>query len=143
MMMANASPMEQYDALLQAGRKAQRDGQQQAAHSYLKEAARLNPYDEKVWLALLQVIEVDDDRLVCLHNIVQINPHNREARRELNDIKERQMRRMENAVEQQVIETKQRKGRGGLLVRAILLGLAIGASGVVFGLLLSILLYTR
>ncbi len=67
--------------LLKLGEAALRRGHAGKAHRIWREAARLAPYDERVWVALLRVLDRDDDRLVCLQNIVAINPLNDEARR--------------------------------------------------------------
>jgi hypothetical protein len=69
------------DWLLGLGEAALRRGDAGKAHRIWREAARLAPYEERVWLALLRVLERDDDRRVCLENIVAINPLNDEARR--------------------------------------------------------------
>jgi len=55
--------------LMQAGRKAFTAGKRKTAHDLWREAANINPYDEQVWLALLDVLEGDNDRRVCLQNI--------------------------------------------------------------------------
>ncbi len=58
-----------------------------AAHNIWRQAAVTNPYDERVWTSLMDVLIYDDDREVCLENIIAINPLNTEARRQLRALK--------------------------------------------------------
>ena len=69
--------------LTEAGRQALAAGERRAAHNLWRQAAVTNPYDERVWSSLLDVLTRDDDREVCLENIIAINPLNTEARRQL------------------------------------------------------------
>lgn len=71
------------DTLLRRGRTALQRGNRRRAHALWREAATVDPYDERVWQALLTVVETPDDRRVCLENILAINPLNTEARRQL------------------------------------------------------------
>ncbi|PJF40034.1 MAG: hypothetical protein D6737_19115 [Chloroflexi bacterium] len=74
---------EQFAQLMRAGRKAYDAGDSTAAHDYWRQAAVIDPYNEKVWLALYRVVETEDDRKACLENIIAINPANVQARRRL------------------------------------------------------------
>jgi hypothetical protein len=76
--------------LLTAGREAFNLGDRNAAHELWRMAAVANPYDERVWAALMEVLTTDDDREVCLENIIAINPLNPDARRQLRAIKRTQ-----------------------------------------------------
>ena len=69
--------------LLRQGRLALAQGQRQRAYELWQRAAMLNPYDEALWLALAQVVERSEDRRVCWENVLAINPHNVQAREEL------------------------------------------------------------
>ncbi len=75
------------DELLEAGREALAAGEKRAAHNLWRQAAVTNPYDERVWSSLMDVLVYDDDREVCLENIIAINPLNTEARRQLRALK--------------------------------------------------------
>lgn len=72
-----------YEELMASGRDAFKAGKRQLAHDLWREAATVDPYDEKVWLMLFRVLDSDDDRMVCLENIIAINPMNVQARRRL------------------------------------------------------------
>ena len=78
-----------YQELMQAGQKAYAQGNRRLAHDYWREAATVDPYMEEVWLALYRVLDNDDDRIVCLENIIAIDPMNVQARRRLRDYQER------------------------------------------------------
>lgn len=69
-----------FNRLMRLGHAARAEGMPQQAHTVWRQAAMLQPDNEQVWQALLQVIEKDEDRRVCLRNILAINPHNPYAR---------------------------------------------------------------
>lgn len=127
--------------LMQAGRDAINRRNRAEAHTLLKKAAALDPYSEQVWLALLEVIDNDEDRRVCLQNILQINPLNIQARRSLNKI-EAEVQRAELQKEEEKASRQVRgRRRRSVVARALLLGLGIGLSGALFAIVISIILY--
>lgn len=68
---------------MQAGRVAYNEGKRKLAHDHWREAALVDPYEEKIWQALYRVVDSEEDRIVCLENIIAINPMNVQARRRL------------------------------------------------------------
>ena len=134
---------ERFEELFQAGRSAFAMGNLQEAHDFWKEAARLSPFSEQVWLALLDVIDTDEDRRVCLQNILQINPMNVQARRMLNQIVARTASAVQLQADTKKDVKKDKSRRRNVFARAFFLGLIIGVSGVVFGIVLSIFIYAR
>jgi len=134
---------ERFEELFQAGRSAFAMGNTQQAHDFWKEAARLSPFNEQVWLALLDVIDSDEDRRVCLQNILQINPMNVQARRMLNLIVARKESAAQLKDDKKTGVKKDKSRRRGVFARAFFLGIIIGLSGIVFGIVLSILIYAR
>jgi len=68
-----------FTELLRAGHVAAAAGKRRRAHYLWRRAAVLCPYEEQIWLALLSVLENEEDRRVCLQNILAINPGNRQA----------------------------------------------------------------
>lgn len=72
--------------LMRAGQVAYAKGKRRRAHQLWQHAAMLSPYEEQVWLALLNVLDSDEDRRVCLENIVAINPRNLQAREQLSEV---------------------------------------------------------
>ncbi len=132
-----------FDDMLQAGRVALQAGKPELAHDIWRETAKKYPYDERVWLALLDVIDTDSDRLVCLRNIISINPLNIQAQRHLNAIEARSERHAERLAEQEYEEMQQetmwRIRRRSILLRSFLMGLVVGLSGLLFALVIIIL----
>jgi hypothetical protein len=129
--------------LMQAGRVAFTAGKPEMAHDLWREAARVDPYNEQVWLALLDVLESDQDRKVCLQNILVINPMNVQARRQLSRLENRMQRLYEHEESQLIRVQRTQSSNRALLRKALLLGIAIGLSGVFFAIVISILLYGR
>jgi hypothetical protein len=140
----NHEPMSQQSTfadLMQAGRVAYSTGKRRMAHDLWREAANIDPYNEQVWLALLDVIDADADKRVCLQNILAINPLNVQARRLLGQLETKKERHAQNEKDQKRMNRGMKRERWSLLRRALLLGVAIGLSGIFFGILASIILY--
>lgn len=130
-----------YKRLMREGRLALKQGDRELAHDLWREAAMLNPYNEQVWLALLEVLDTLEDRRVCLQNIVEINPLNVQARRMLRAYEARQERLTGVKKENEATLALIRRKRRGLVVRSLLLGLFVGLSGLFFAIVFSILIY--
>ena len=142
-----ASPQDsraRFARLMSEGRQALERGDRQRAHDLWREAALIDPYSEQVWLALLQVLETDADRKVCLENILAINPLNVQARRQLHSCElaeQRALRRQERARRR---AESYRRQRWRLLARAVLMGILLGLAGAFFAVVLQIvILYLR
>ena len=102
----------------------------------------LDPYNEQVWLALLEVLDTPEDRRVCLQNILSINPMNVQARRMMRADEaqmQRQAHQREKAKQRAVVLRQQ---RWVLVRRAVTMGVLLGLTGLIFAVVLSILLYT-
>jgi hypothetical protein len=72
--------------LMRLGQVAHAQGDNKSAHQYWRQAALLEPDNEQVWTALMWVVESDDDRKVCLKNILAINPQNLRAQTLLDEL---------------------------------------------------------
>jgi ferric-dicitrate binding protein FerR (iron transport regulator) len=66
-----------------AGKEAARRGDNTQAHILFRQAIEVDPYHEQVWMWLATVVETDEDRRVCFENVLQLNPTNLAARRQL------------------------------------------------------------
>jgi hypothetical protein len=130
-----------FERLMREGRIALNKGDRDLAHELWREAAMLDPYNEQVWVSLLDVLDSLEDRRVCLQNIVEINPLNNQARRMLRAYEARQQRRSRVREERKEQLVVLRRRRRGLMLRALLLGILLGLSGVFFAVVLSILIY--
>jgi hypothetical protein len=73
----------QVEALLREGGAQLAEGNRREAHRIWRQAAALNPKDKRIWQALLEVVENNDDRRVCLQNIVNLDPSDAQAVRRL------------------------------------------------------------
>lgn len=74
------------DGLLNEGRSALKAGDVETASARFRKAAEISPYDERVWQALLGVVSEPDDEVVCLNNILAINPNNKKAKKRLAEL---------------------------------------------------------
>ena len=70
--------------LFKAGKDAAKRGNNQLAHQLFRQAIETDPYHEQVWLWLASVVDTDEDRRVCFENVLELNPNNPTARRQLN-----------------------------------------------------------
>ncbi|MDX2162225.1 MAG: hypothetical protein SF162_12940 [bacterium] len=125
--------MKGFDEYYSAGMEAYQNGDHKLAHDLWREAATHDPFQEKLWVALLHVLETNDDRRVCVENILAINPANIKARREYNRLqhaqKATQKRKRELA---RPLRFALAFGRG-LLIGLIASGIGIGVSIIVYG----------
>jgi hypothetical protein len=71
------------DQLLREGIAAAKMGDKETARSRLQEVVSLDQYNEKGWYWLASVVESDEERKVCLGNVVVINPGNQRAQQML------------------------------------------------------------
>lgn len=69
--------------LFKAGQEAARAGENAKAHELFRQAIEIDPYHEQIWLWLASVVETDEDRRVCFENVLELNPTNPTARRQL------------------------------------------------------------
>ncbi len=128
------------DDLLEAGKEALATGDRRGAHECYRAAAVIDPYEVRVWVALLDVLTHDDDREVCLQNIIAIDPLNPEARRQLRGL--RRDRRLKATAEAAVVtKLSQAKTSSRSIGRSLLAGVGIGVLAVLLGVIVSIIVY--
>jgi hypothetical protein len=116
------------DELLQAGKRAYTEGDSRRAHDLWREAATLDPYDERVWLALFRVLETPEA---------------------LNAKARRQLRAYQTAAEREAhiqerlrlqAEARRKRSRRAMR-RSIITGILAGLGGVILGIIASIVVY--
>lgn len=78
--------------LLKQGIEAARDGNKAEAREYFEKVVELDETNERGWFWLASVVESDDEKRICLKNVVQINPNNERARQALDKLEARQQR---------------------------------------------------
>ncbi|MDQ7027668.1 MAG: hypothetical protein Q9P01_18895 [Anaerolineae bacterium] len=75
-----------FKRLMRLGHIAHIEGDYKQAHISWQQAAMMQPDNEEVWVALLRVLRDEDDRRVCLRNILAINPQNNHAQSLLDEL---------------------------------------------------------
>jgi hypothetical protein len=69
--------------LLRRGIEAAREGRSSEARALFEQVVELDEKNEKGWFWLASVVETDDERRICLSNVLHINPNNERAKRAL------------------------------------------------------------
>jgi hypothetical protein len=127
------------DQLLAAGERAYGEGQRRLAHEVWREAAVIDPYNEQVWIALLKVLDTDEDRRVCLQNILIINPLNVEARHRLGVLRRTMVVRPDS--QPILVPLTPSSPSLDIFLRVLLIALAITALGVSLVILASAVIF--
>jgi len=76
---------------LRQGIAAARAGDADRAYELLLKVVEIDQYNEQAWLWLSSVVESDDDREVCLENVLAINPDNKLAKAGLEHLSRRRV----------------------------------------------------
>ena len=74
---------------LKEGIKAAKAGERHTAQQLLMRVVEANERSEQGWLWLSGVVDTDEDRLICLENVLALNPDNVQARAGLRWLHER------------------------------------------------------
>jgi DNA-binding SARP family transcriptional activator len=142
-----------YDELIAAGMDAFAVGDHDVAHRLWREAATLDPADERAWVALLNVLDEAEDRRVCLQNIMSINPTNEGARAMLQahqdavkdqarlKARRREIKQSQKRAQRQARRQQQQRQQQTMVWRALVVGMLGGLLGVLGGVIASILVY--
>jgi hypothetical protein len=75
--------------LLKAGIRAAKARNADEALALLKQVVELEPYNGTAWLWLSDVVGTDEQRIVCLQNVLAIDPDNEAAQRGLSILRRR------------------------------------------------------
>lgn len=86
--MVDNAPNPQIEDFLRDGIAKARAGDKTTARELLKKVVELDEYNERAWFWLASVVETDEERRTCLHNVVLINPNNTRAQEMLERIEE-------------------------------------------------------
>ncbi|MBI5930576.1 MAG: PD40 domain-containing protein [Chloroflexi bacterium] len=86
--MSQQSPNSQIEDLIRDGIAKARAGDKATARELLQKAVQLDEYNERAWFWLASVVETDEERRTCLHNVVLINPNNTRAQEMLDRLDE-------------------------------------------------------
>lgn len=74
------------DELLRRGISALKSGRKVEARRLFLEVIQQDGRNEMAWLWLSGAVDPDDDRRICLQNVLSINPHNQTARQGLESL---------------------------------------------------------
>lgn len=74
------------DALIDAAKSAIKTGNKEAAREYLDQVVENSEYNEEAWFLLYQVVDTDEERRICLENVLELNPEHDEARAALEQL---------------------------------------------------------
>jgi hypothetical protein len=69
-----------------AAAKAKQVGE---ALAFLRQVVEVDPYNQMAWLWLSEVVETDEQRVICLENVLALNPDNKAAQEGLALLKRR------------------------------------------------------
>lgn len=75
------------DELLRRGITALKAGRKKEAHRLLTQVVEQDERNEMAWLWLSGAVDTDDDRRICLENVIGINPNNGVAQRGLETLR--------------------------------------------------------
>jgi len=119
--------------LFREGKNAAKRGDNAKAHDLFRQAIAVDPYHEQVWLWLASVVESDEDRRVCFENVLELNPTQPTARRQIHLLDEK---RLQEAAQASVTTQKKlsRRRRVLRLLLIVAIGAAIGTAIVAWGL---------
>jgi len=119
------------DDLLRQGIEDVRNGNRAAARDKLQKVVDLDENNEKAWLWLASVVDTDEEKRVCLGNVLHINPANDRARKALDALEEK---KKQQASQDEVIPGVSRRqlyliGGAGVVIVVLLLIILLGAIG--------------
>lgn len=122
-----SSAPKEFLRLFKAGQDAARQGNKTQAHELFRRAIEIDPYHEQVWLWLASVVETAEDRRVCFENVLELNPANPTARRQLDYMEQKALHERLNSEDPQ----SPNRWRLMLLVGLLAVALAVGAALIV------------
>ena len=114
--------------LFKEGKEAAQRGDNARAHDLFRQAIEVDPYHELVWLWLASVVDTDEDRRVCFENVLELNPTNPTAHRQLEQLEEKALDQIMHPQPYKRIDPARRRRRVRLvLVLLILIAGAVAA----------------
>lgn len=78
--------------LLKQGIEAAREGKKAEAREFFEQVVELDEKNERAWFWLASVVDSEDEKRICLKNVVQINPNNERAQKALEQLEAKQSR---------------------------------------------------
>lgn len=127
-----STEQERIEQLLQDAIRDAKAGNRSNAQALLREVTALDEQNEKGWIWLASVVDSDEERRVCLSNVLIINPANHKAKDELNSIERRAAMSNIQTVKPGVVGVNRTTlliGGGVIVGVLVLLSLLVGALG--------------
>lgn len=113
--------------LLRKGIEAAREERRNEARGYFERVVELDEKNEKGWFWLASVVESDEERRICLSNVLHINPNNERAKRAMDALQAKAKEKQASITEDEVIAGVSRRqmslilGFGAVTVIVILI----------------------
>lgn len=79
--------MDDVNQLLKKGIQALKAGQREQARALLMQVIEVDEENERAWLWLSGAVETDEERQICLENVLTLNPQNKVAQKGLAKLK--------------------------------------------------------
>jgi hypothetical protein len=109
------------DELLKQGIDDMRNGDRAAARQKFERVVELDENSEKGWMWLASVVETDEEKRICLGNVLHINPNNDRAQKALDALN---AKKKQQVAEEEVVP--------GVTRRQLTLIAGLGIAAVVF-----------
>lgn len=112
--------------LLRKGIEAAREGKRSEAHDLFQQVVEIDEKNEKGWFWLASVVDSDEERRICLSNVLHINPNNERAKRALEALQAKAKEKKAEAAQEEVVAGVSRRqmtlviGLGAVIVILIL-----------------------
>lgn len=119
--------------LFKAGKAAAKSGNNKKAHDFFRHAIEIDPYREQVWLWLASVVETEEDQRVCFENVLELDPNNLTARRQLQKLEQQRLEEALSHTRSKKRSTgarNKREGRSKWRMRLVLLNLIAIAAAI-------------
>lgn len=118
--------------LLREGIEAARAGDKAKARSLFEQITEQDENNERAWMWLASVVDTEEERRVCLSNVLVINPENEKARQLMDKLDEK--KRQETADEEVMPGVSRRQlmmiGGGGLAAIAVIVLLFVAITSI-------------
>jgi hypothetical protein len=109
--------------LLREGIELAREGKKAEARAVLEKVVELDDKNEKGWFWLASVVETDEEKRVCLGNVLFINPNNERAQKAMAQLQQKENKRKGDEEVMPGISRRQLMifGGGGMAVIIVIL----------------------
>lgn len=118
------------EELLRKGIEAARADRRNEARGYFERVVEIDEKNEKGWFWLASVVDSDEERRICLSNVLHINPNNERAKRAMDALQAKAKEKSAAVVQDEVV--------AGVSRRQMTLILGVGAVAVIVILIIAL-----